>query len=296
VGYDMYLAAPTAADQARKKAHDQAFDQAIWVRNSFSNQSVTQRFPQLRHPVSVLGPDQTSWPDYGWDWSKLTEEDRTAFGQAEEQLRREDAAFRAKSDELQAAVDRATEFDDPTYFRLNIWGMAQYCELMELLGMLNESEPPEFPDHDFYEIPSVTSPEGYEEDDENSAAFKAYKAALDRATNFLSPEPGIPVAKFGSNDGWLVTPAECESALAIWEAFSTKTKIAVREFAERRFGEGEPAETIEEQRSLQAAVLIDQTIKADQPAVTYVSDPANDWDRWLDFFARAQETGGFNVW
>ena len=295
MGYDMHLAAPNSIDLARKKTHDQAFDEAIRARNSFSNQSVIEHFPNLRHPTPSAA--ENGWPNYGWDWSKLTDEDRTIFGQAEEQLRQEDAAFRAKADELQAAVMAVSQLEDPTYFRLNIWNMEKYCELMELLGMLNESPSPEFPEHDLYDIPSITSPDGYEEDDENSAAFKAYMADLARVTNFLSPEPGIPVVKFCSNDGWLVTPSECESALTTWEAFSTKTKIAVREFAVRRYAEGEPAEVMEnEQLSLRALVLIDQTIQPNNHLNPYVPDPENYWDRWLIFLTRARETGGFHVW
>ncbi len=103
-------------------------------------------------------------------------------------------------DEMQEEKNKVEEFwndyannknrdipHDPTYFRLNIFGMGAYCRYMEQLGMLaTHYQEPEW-DESIIESPMA------------------------------GEEPGIPITKLGSNDGWLVLPEECASALQIYD-------------------------------------------------------------------------------
>ena len=84
---------------------------------------------------------------------------------------------------------------DPTYFRLNIFGMSKYRIFMSQFHMLAENyEMPKFKNHKQWEK-IVTAP-------------------------LAGEEPGIPVDKLCSNDGWLVRPEECASAIKQYERFS----------------------------------------------------------------------------
>lgn len=75
---------------------------------------------------------------------------------------------------------------DPGYFRLNIFGMGTYRQFMEQFGMLATH---------------------YD--------FKWGDADVDAA--IAGEEPGIPIHKLGSNDGWLVRPEEITSALVPYD-------------------------------------------------------------------------------
>lgn len=141
--------------------------------------------------------------------------------------------YRHAQDKVDAAfgeMDRA----ETSYFRLNIFGMGRYRELMFDLGMVFEDEPyPGFPDVEDYgtthdDAWAADSPEDYPEE------FKALTPErLEKANAYLAAQrevlswhgkadtPGIPLHKFGSNDGWHVLPVECEAAVRIWEKFVT---------------------------------------------------------------------------
>jgi len=90
---------------------------------------------------------------------------------------------------------------DADYFRFNISGMYQFAiPAMQRAGMLVNCElagewpkPPEDFDH-------------VHEDWDYDPAYIAYVGQQVEA-------PGIPIFKFSSNDGWLVQPDECKSAL-----------------------------------------------------------------------------------
>lgn len=159
------------------------------------------------------------------------------------------------------------------YFRLNIWGMGKALDAMHELGMLNsvgpggwglpwprETDyglPEDFPvwDYDDESVPETLSPE-------LRAALERYKAALDehrRAGNMDAP--GIPVHKFSSNDGWIVTPIECASALTIYNRV-------------------DPDDA--------AKVLAVTGWDADESRQT--------WDDWIAYLRRAVDAGGIQVW
>jgi len=84
---------------------------------------------------------------------------------------------------------------DPTYFRLNIFGMGTYRIFMSQFHMLAEN----------YEMPKFKN-------------NKQWEKVID--SPLAGEEPGIPVDKLCSNDGWLVRPEECASAIKQYERFS----------------------------------------------------------------------------
>lgn len=99
---------------------------------------------------------------------------------------------------VQEAYDAMSEAE-PFYFRLNIFGMHRYMGGMDELGMLDwEAREPDF----------GTLPERQGEEDE------AYEEAVEALVTRTAERPrGLPGYKFGTNDGWLVAPAEIEAAL-----------------------------------------------------------------------------------
>lgn len=81
------------------------------------------------------------------------------------------------------------------YYRINIWGMQSLREGMYATNILTEEVPsPDFPEH-----------EPFDEEEQ----YEAYRASLIPMLSQTSPNGRIPDWKFGSNDGWIVTPAEC---------------------------------------------------------------------------------------
>lgn len=96
---------------------------------------------------------------------------------------------------------------DPTYFRLNIFGMGRYRGYMDKLGMLDTvTTHPAWPK--------------WEGDwpEEGSTAYAEREAELERIVSTAAESPiGLPEFKFGSNDGWLVTPDEIRAALASYD-------------------------------------------------------------------------------
>lgn len=121
------------------------------------------------------------------------------------------------------------------YFRYNIWGMGEARNALDALGMLDIAFRPTWPEaKDFgfevaangrvpelcglvealdaqrgdRECPAGTDPDAW-------ARMLAYQDANTGLVDGEAETPaGIPAFKLGSNDGWLVTPREIESALA----------------------------------------------------------------------------------
>jgi hypothetical protein len=130
-------------------------------------------------------------------------------------------------DDAWRAFDRA----QTSYFRLNIWGMSACVDLMADLGMMTDEDAPKFPspaDYGLTEYPD--DPADYEGDERAAIEAKLTDAdrqflAACRAVVDYEPEPvgGIPVGKFSSNDGWLVTPRQIAAAL---EAYAAATEGA----------------------------------------------------------------------
>ena len=76
------------------------------------------------------------------------------------------------------------------YFRLNVWGMSDAREELHKIGIVREGAFPDPPaSHDLADIDAW------------------------RIASHGGDGPGIPVHKFCSNDGWVVTPLEVRSGV-----------------------------------------------------------------------------------
>lgn len=109
-------------------------------------------------------------------------------------------------DAVQPEVDAAYEAmgkAEAYYFRLNIFGMERYRAAMAELGMLDSlTRGPRQNDWDQASLGSEARQE------------KAYEKLRTRTAEHPT---GLPRYKFGSNDGWLITPEEIKAALARYE-------------------------------------------------------------------------------
>lgn len=138
------------------------------------------------------------------------------------------------------AAWEAYESADRSYFRLNIWGMSRCRDLMARLGMLTDEDAPNFPTLDEFGLTDYPEdPADYD----GEARAKAEKELTDAGRRFIEavkaalafepvPVRGIPIGKFCSNDGWLVTPAQCGAALAAWRAQPAAVRAHVEGEAE----------------------------------------------------------------
>ncbi|WP_425838381.1 hypothetical protein [Streptomyces fractus] len=165
----------------------------------------------------------------------------------------------------QEKVERAYEAlreADSSYFRLNIWGMSHYCEVMEQLGMVvSDYELPPFP----HEPDGVTREEidafgdrGHGPDAPARPEVVAYWKQLEAHLSWhLDPAFGIALHKFCSNDGWLVTPEEIAAALESYRVHSAEEVKVI--------------------------------VGGDTEELDY-------WLQWISYLQRAQQRGGFRVW
>lgn len=145
------------------------------------------------------------------------------------------AAHDGRTERYAAAYDKARAgyvamLDaEASYFRLNMFSMGRFCDAMVTLGMVFEDAPrPEWPKPESwgvtYElIERVESPEYFSDepplDAETEERARRWITERDRVLMWHGKEiPGIPLHKFGSNDGWIVLPAEAEAALRIYMA------------------------------------------------------------------------------
>lgn len=157
---------------------------------------------------------------------------------------------------------------DTHYFRLNIWGMGRARTAMYAAGMIYDGQAEEttWPE---YSPPTVV--EGGKEallqaEDDYDKEYDALCEPL-RAEH---PEGGdtIPAFKFGSNDGWLVTPEECHAAVVAWRKYEAKLKAD------------------------NSLAVIDEDDEY-APAKTFAAEW---WPEWIEFIDRASKRGGFKVW
>lgn len=188
------------------------------------------------------------------------------------------ARYRTAQNEV-LRLSKLRDRTERSYFRLNTRGMGMVREAMFLLGMAYETaedrEWPDYPRDISHVVEALRGDDGktvaeyltewYPEKDVPT------EAELDRAKLYLAesdelrrhhPEGGttIPLRKLGSNDGWVVTPAECLEALSAWHA--------------RSAGERDDA-------------LTDAKVTG--------SDWDDSWRRWLEFLELAAHCDGFEV-
>ena len=153
------------------------------------------------------------------------------------------------------------------YFRLNVWGMAEYRKHMLHTGMafMVESAIPPWPECEDYGIAyeDYAAVKYADDSDYDShreamtskaqAKVAKYIADLEKVLRWHGDKGfGIPVHKFSTNDGWIVTPDECRDAMRIW-----------------RSGGAKP-------------------LPGHSDAVDY-------WNRWIKFLELAAERDGFEV-
>lgn len=173
----------------------------------------------------------------------------------------DDPAWIALQERVTAA-SKAMGQTNTSYFRLNIWGMGRYREAMHTLGMLVlDNDHPSFPDLPdgvtWEDVEIVEYPDQHEGEIPKPEAVAHHKANEAVLAWHMEPALGIEIHKFGSNDDWLVTPAEIRAALAAY----------------RR------ADLPQIETALASAGIKD----------------ASDWGRWIDYLTRAEQQGGFRV-
>jgi hypothetical protein len=124
---------------------------------------------------------------------------------------------------------------DRSYFRLNMGGMARFGDVMMHLGMIQGvhqpypfPDAPENVDNDFYEQVYAIKDDlaaGKSQDTlPASPVALAYAQALYALLSWTPAAPtGMADFKFGSNDGWVVTPAEITAALTTYRQHTGDT-------------------------------------------------------------------------
>jgi hypothetical protein len=101
---------------------------------------------------------------------------------------------------------------DRGYFRLNIGGMMWARGLMGQAGMIH--------DEGYAHVRALmdAAPGRNPDEPDEEKAWEANEVAWEAIRRWHPEAPGIAVWKLGSNDGWLVTPLECQGAIARWMA------------------------------------------------------------------------------
>jgi hypothetical protein len=131
-------------------------------------------------------------------------------------------ASNATGEDAKAAW-KAYDATQPYYFRLNMWGMGLWVERMAEFGMVVDSKykQEDWPTAEQFgltweQVEAETYDANYERCRPTSPAVIAYVDARDAfLRERFTDQPGIPVHKFGSNDGWVVTPEEIKAALKV---------------------------------------------------------------------------------
>lgn len=142
---------------------------------------------------------------------------------ARDKLERGSAAAEAAQTIVMAQMNEMSEAQ-AYYFRLNIWGMSDTVDVMVAHGMLCQPEKPSHAEWDA--LPP------YDNDHPDANGGPEHQAAHDVLARAHRGEcPGIPIHKFCSNDGWIVTPAEIRAALAQADRVS-EPAIAIPEWWE----------------------------------------------------------------
>ncbi|MFJ9179400.1 hypothetical protein [Streptomyces sp. NPDC102360] len=162
----------------------------------------------------------------------------------------------------QAEVERAYDAMyavDTAYFRLNIWGMSRFRELMDQLGMVvSDYGVPPWPHEPegvtWDEIDAAQNGNGASKSPARPEVVTYLKQCEAHVTWHPEPAFGMALHKFASNDGWLVTPEEIEAALV---GYRTHAGSEVK---------------------------------------VIVGDDVDYWLEWIAYLERAQHRGGFRVW
>ena len=148
------------------------------------------------------------------------------------------------------------------YFRLNIYGMRTYRNVMEQIGMLEWDANPnglDWPSYEQYNVPMKDveyNGQLYSEPNESSPEYVEWQKAQDEKLRW-SGTTVMPGHKFCSNDGWIVTPREIAKALDVWYEWRKEHDVC-------------------------------ELLGSDDADPTY-------WNKWIAFLETACEAGGFSV-
>lgn len=180
----------------------------------------------------------------------------------------EQAELRKKimdSPEYKAADEAVVWPKEPYYFRLNIWGMGAMRDIMESLQIGYWAPIPDFPDakeHGIdWEDEGVYESEAYEKyqrdvlepylsahpiPPDQDLAMAALPGGEDQPSGPVTRLPvkellGIPLHKFTSNDGWIVTPEECKEA---WRIYQSIPETRIQKIMAARVENGETPEEL----------------------------------------------------
>lgn len=249
MGYDMrFHSGKPAGEAERVKAATDAFHAACKVRDALPKS-------EAGHYRQGIDSDAAKWGDEPNSNATL----RYAAAQSE--------VSRLYTEMYEA---------ERSYFRLNIFGMGRVRDAMYALGMIYESPSsnlrqfPDYPDSEVVQnlIEEIDYPEYATEHKPGEVVhqddlFEA-RAYIKQRNALLAEHPGnasgIPAHKFGSNDGWIVTPAECEQALKAWHSATGELR----------------------REAFNSAGLTGE-------------DWSRIWARWIDYLTLSQQYGGFEV-
>ena len=174
--------------------------------------------------------------------------------------------------------DEEEYMEDGSYFRLNIWGMSVMRNIMFKAGVLDT-------EFNYAEWPNRPDDNEYDDDGEPiTATAKAADAAADAIKASHAGNGRVPAFKFGSNDGWLVTPEECLTLAA----------------ALRRVTDGSPesdkalSEAIEAEDAYTRTMFEQEVPELDEARMQSWRNTTLDF---ADYAERAATNGeGFEVW
>jgi hypothetical protein len=176
---------------------------------------------------------------YDMYWVKKDSEDEAAYQKAHDAfysaVQTRDAipkyqeALRQEAqkvvEERSAAMYKAQRY----YFRANIWGMQRLRDIMWRAEMIHDVASDARPDHprpeefgldddvawNMHDQHTYYAPKG-EAEPVTDERYHKWRAAYDNWLTWAPEVPGMPIWKFGSNDGWVVTPIEILGALHKW--------------------------------------------------------------------------------
>lgn len=260
IGYDMYIVGDIPGEQEnveRARAVEQAARAALDGVQDQRGRMLTDEHQNLPGDGA-----ERYRKEYIERAERMQENDPTLSYEMSRLLAQEVPPSKEYVAAYQAWMDAIHELDKAhaSYFRLNIWGMGRARQIMWDLEMLKDGDQDPWPDapegldaekvealvelFDDEDVPvrqedlqkhlagaSEYWTEAYGEltfTDGELEAFATYRKAANnvRAANDDSV-PGITLYKLGSNDGWLVTPEECSSAVEIWNSTDQATRDAV---------------------------------------------------------------------
>lgn len=223
MGYDMYVRGTIPGITEAVQAAKDQYDAALRDRDALQAEaprwfSEAEEANLTQEEREALGKVRSA------EMQRLMDEEGVDFWQARHMV------GAVKPSEAWLAADRrvhqasaAVSVADKQYFRLNIWGMGKMRDSMYELGMLAVN----YPSQDWPERPEGVDEkvleEAWELEEEERlehsvlAVREYFQAVADHKSWSPPDEPGLPVHKFGSNDGWLVTPHDIHGALAIFD-------------------------------------------------------------------------------